>query len=466
LNPLTELATFSIEETPALPPSLSHQHFRHLTDAQLAQLYSTAGLYLLASRHEGFGLTAAEAMACGSPVVATEADGNEEFCVNGETALTAPADDVETLARHCMRLQRDPELAASLAQAGRQRILHYTWDRVIDLLEAEFAQTPVPAVVAVAPEEITAACDPDTMFPVEAAEYPDLDLDDEPEADWTIVIPTVNSVDKVLRCVASCRRHAPLGHALQFVVVDDGSPDRQTIDRLRAASSTLDFELRCNHQNLGFSAAVNHGMRQAGGRFVLLCNSDIEFDGLWAEPLEQAFASDPYAGIAGLQLLYPDGRTIQFGGSVKSPGQLAYYHRHQRKPAGWPETLENSHTWYATGALMAIRRQALQKLGGLSNAYALSHEDLDYCLYSWTRGVRVLYCGKASARHQEGGSRGATREEKQQRPLFWMYRETAAHTYFVKKWSVLRYHDALAPFLRIAPWPAPSAEQLPLPCAK
>jgi glycosyltransferase involved in cell wall biosynthesis len=133
-----ELATFSMEQRPVAPRSLRHRHYHEPSDATLARLYSQAGVYLLTSRHEGFGLTAAEAMACGCPVVATRADGNEEFCVDGQTALLADRDDVHTLAEHCRRVMSDPELAAELSRNGRAAISAYTWDRVIDRLEQAF----------------------------------------------------------------------------------------------------------------------------------------------------------------------------------------------------------------------------------------------------------------------------------------------------------------------------------------
>ena len=72
----------------------------------------------MTSTHEGFGLTAAEAMASGCPVVATRAHGNEEFCIDGVTALVAAAGDVEQLARHCLRLQTDPAFARSWARTA------------------------------------------------------------------------------------------------------------------------------------------------------------------------------------------------------------------------------------------------------------------------------------------------------------------------------------------------------------
>ena len=95
-----------------------------------------------------------------------------------------------------------------------------------------------------------------------------------------------------------------------------------------------------------------------------------------------------------------------------------------------------------TGALLAVRRQILQRLGGLSTAYATAYEDVDYCLHAWANDVRVFYCGAAAAYHHEGGTRGNTAEEKGARPLAWTERERAGQQYFRTKWAVLRHVES------------------------
>src|SRR5207253_1899977 len=118
------------------------------------------------------------------------------------------------------------------------------------------------------------------IVPLADIEYPDLALDTEADCEFTVVIPTVGAADKVVECVSSCRRQA--GNAsVQFVVVDDGTPDAAQVEVLHEAAGELGFELRRNHQNLGFSAAVNHGLREARGEYLLVCNNDVRFDRPW-----------------------------------------------------------------------------------------------------------------------------------------------------------------------------------------
>jgi GT2 family glycosyltransferase/glycosyltransferase involved in cell wall biosynthesis len=443
-NPQTSLLTFGLEEQHPVPSEVPHVHIKAPADAELAKLYGRAGLYLLTSTHEGFGLTAAEAMACGCPVVATRAHGNEEFCLDGQTALLADPGDVETLAQHCLRLQSDPRLAGELAANARALIQRYTWDRVVDRLEAEFAGKLVADTREAAPK-VTPVADVVPTAAGSPVEYPDLELEEEPAADCTVIVPTVNEVDRVLRCIRSCQEHAPPKAAVQFVVIDDGSASA-VCEGLRRAADDLGFELLFNHQNLGFSATVNRGLRCTRGRIALLCNNDVEFVQPWLEPLDAAFA-DPEVGIVGAKLLYPDG-AIQHAGMEKLPGELRWIHAHGRQPGDSSLASHSRDVWSVTGALLAIRRSALRQLGGLSTAYATAYEDVDYCLHARQHGIRVRYCADWVARHIEGGTRGATPEEKGARPLLWAERERAGREYFEKKWAALRHVESFAGLLR------------------
>jgi GT2 family glycosyltransferase/glycosyltransferase involved in cell wall biosynthesis len=434
-NPGMTLTTFSVEPPPIFSPDLSHTHFRAPSDETLAKLYSQAGLYLLTSTHEGFGLTAAEAMACRCPVVATHAQGNEEFCIDGHTALLAPVNDVERLAQCCLRLQSDPALADELAANAQRFIADYTWGRVIDQLEREFFQRGGPESIIGPPEKV------DEVPPVSDGEYPDLRLAAEAEVDVSVVIPSIDNIEWVVRCIQSCRQYLPRDRSCEFLVVDDGTREADVLEALKQAADDLEFRLVLNHQNLGFSATVNQGMRLARGRLIVLCNNDIEFFQPWLEPLEAAFAAEPELGIVGARLLYPYG-TIQHAGMDKVPGHLRWNHTF----AGWPgdHTKANQprYVWSVTGALLAVRREVLRRFGGFSTAYGAAYEDLDYCLRAWTHGVRVGYRPEVAAYHLEGGTRGTRPRDRVGKPLWWAERERAGAAYFDRKWAALRYVES------------------------
>ena len=95
-------------------------------DADLPGLYAHAAAFVQPSSYEGFGLTAAEAMVMGAPVIAAEAGSLPE--VVGDCALLVPPRDAQALAGALSRLLEDPQQARELAEAGRARAQRFTWE--------------------------------------------------------------------------------------------------------------------------------------------------------------------------------------------------------------------------------------------------------------------------------------------------------------------------------------------------
>jgi glycosyltransferase involved in cell wall biosynthesis len=85
-------------------------------------------VYVAASRHESFGVAVVEAMACGVPVVVSDAGGLPEVVVAGESGLVVPRDDPAALAAALQNLIDDAPLRQRLGQAGRARAkAEYAW---------------------------------------------------------------------------------------------------------------------------------------------------------------------------------------------------------------------------------------------------------------------------------------------------------------------------------------------------
>ncbi|MEV0095189.1 glycosyltransferase family 4 protein [Streptomyces sp. NPDC050738] len=100
-----------------------------ITDAELVDLVRSAQVSCVPSLYEGFSLPAAEAMATGTPLVATTGGAIPEVTgADGETCLAVPPGDAGALADALARLLGDPELRARLGAAGRERVLsRFTW---------------------------------------------------------------------------------------------------------------------------------------------------------------------------------------------------------------------------------------------------------------------------------------------------------------------------------------------------
>ncbi|MFI9155065.1 glycosyltransferase [Streptomyces sp. NPDC053367] len=96
-------------------------------------LISDADLVLSLPRYEPFGIVPVEAMACGTPVVATAVGGQLDTVADRVTGRLVPADPRHDITGAVLDLLDDPALRARYGAQGRRRVLaHYTWDRVAD----------------------------------------------------------------------------------------------------------------------------------------------------------------------------------------------------------------------------------------------------------------------------------------------------------------------------------------------
>ena len=96
----------------------------------LPYYYSAADVCVMPSLYESFGLVALEAMACGTPVVASRVGGLPYLVQDGVSGLLVPDNDPPALADALQRVLHEPGLAASLGARARQVALGYSWQRV------------------------------------------------------------------------------------------------------------------------------------------------------------------------------------------------------------------------------------------------------------------------------------------------------------------------------------------------
>jgi hypothetical protein len=106
-------------------------------------------------------------------------------------------------------------------------------------------------------------------------------------------------------------------------------------------------------------------------------------------------------GVTGCKLYYPDGETIQHaGGWIEWPLGVARHYGHGERDEGQWNKPRAVH--YVTGAALAFRRDVLEAVGLLDEAFWPGYyEDVDFCLSAQEAGYEVWYAPEAQVRHEE-----------------------------------------------------------------
>lgn len=153
-RPDLRCVVFGRRDPRPLPPGVefvdSPDH-RRLVD----EIYGRTRIFVQASRNEGFGLTALEAMACGAALVSTDCGGSQDYALAGETAVVVPVEDPDALARAVADLSDDEARRRRYAAAGMAHARTFTWDASGERLEralAAYLDDPAPFLAPPGPD--------------------------------------------------------------------------------------------------------------------------------------------------------------------------------------------------------------------------------------------------------------------------------------------------------------------------
>ncbi len=183
---------------------------------------------------------------------------------------------------------------------------------------------------------------------------------------------------------------------LEILVVDDASNDEGATLVEREFPQV---RLIRRAANGGFAAACNTGLQVARGDVLVLVNQDVVLTADALQALVDALQL-PERGAVGGKLRYPDGRLQHAGGYLLWPQGFGMHHGAGAADEGQfdtPQAVE-----FVTGALLAMRRDVFQKVGGLDEGfYPAYYEDVDWCFRIRAAGYTIWYEPQAIGVHQE-----------------------------------------------------------------
>jgi D-inositol-3-phosphate glycosyltransferase len=112
----------------------------------LPYYYSAADVVVVPSHYESFGMVALEAMACGTPVVASQVGGLAFLVQDGTTGFVIPDGEPEILGNRLKELILNPDLRDRLGQQAHLLAQSYSWDRIASEIQSVYLEVLNPRV--------------------------------------------------------------------------------------------------------------------------------------------------------------------------------------------------------------------------------------------------------------------------------------------------------------------------------
>ncbi|MBA4376613.1 MAG: glycosyltransferase family 1 protein [Anaerolinea sp.] len=106
----------------------------------LPYYYSAADILIMPSHYESFGMVALEAMACGTPVIASQVGGLAFLVQDGITGFVVPGGDPLALSKTLTRLIQQPELRERLGHQAAEYAKWYSWDKITTRIKAVYEE--------------------------------------------------------------------------------------------------------------------------------------------------------------------------------------------------------------------------------------------------------------------------------------------------------------------------------------
>jgi N-acetylglucosaminyl-diphospho-decaprenol L-rhamnosyltransferase len=220
------------------------------------------------------------------------------------------------------------------------------------------------------------------------------------------VVVSYNSAGELRACVEPL---AAMPGVAVFVV------DSASSDGSLESIADLPLERMPLAENRGFAHACNAGWKAGSAPYVLFLNPNTTLDRGSLERMVAVAESAPEAGAVAPRITEPDGALDfsqrRFPRLRSTYAQALFLHRLFPR-AAWTDELERDTAAYerpgspdwASGACLLVRREALERVGGMDEGFFLYCEDLDLCKRLRDAGYTVLYEPAAVVVHEGGAS--------------------------------------------------------------
>jgi GT2 family glycosyltransferase len=195
--------------------------------------------------------------------------------------------------------------------------------------------------------------------------------------------------------------------AVEIIVVDDASGD-DTVAVAQAKASDGQLTVVRSPRHRGCPNARNIGVRHANGAIIAFIDADGFATPSWLSELVRMFASDPEIGAVASAVFYDDNPLVLngAGGTVNRQGWAADLAMNE----SYEVAQIAAEALYPMGCGMAIRREALVRVGPFDDRMLNYYDDVDYGIRVWRAGYRVAVAADAWVEH--GAMRGNSERKR------------------------------------------------------
>ncbi|MBU1110115.1 glycosyltransferase family 2 protein [Patescibacteria group bacterium] len=187
---------------------------------------------------------------------------------------------------------------------------------------------------------------------------------------------------------------------MEIILVDNQSTD----DSINFVKNTFPHVKIIKAQNKGYGAGINRGLKESRGDYIAVLNVDIKFDPDWLVNILKPLQQDNNVGIAGPLLLDFDAKELPDEIKVPCFSKYGYPYHYTLNigaaPTPGPPLLPIETIW-VPGAVMLIKREVFEKIGGFDPIYFLYYEDFDFCFRTRIAGYKIFLVPASLVYHKE-----------------------------------------------------------------
>lgn len=225
----------------------------------------------------------------------------------------------------------------------------------------------------------------------------------------SVIIANKDHEPDLRRCITSILERSTYDN-YEIIVVENNSESQEIFEYYKKLEENEKIRIVTYKGAFNYSAVNNLGVRESDGEYILLLNNDTQVITVnWMEELLM-YAQREDVGAVGAKLYY-ENKTIQHAGVVLALGAHrtaghSHYGQHRENLGYMGRLCYAQNVSAVTGACLMVSRELFEKAGGLDEAFAVSLNDVDFCIKLREMGYLNVFTPFAELYHYESISRG------------------------------------------------------------